>query len=83
MRNFAAVAAGLAPTWWSDKHNKHHALTNEMGVDEDIATDPFLFTWPPSPENDSPIRKVQHLTFWVPFMALFALWRIDSFFFLY
>jgi len=54
-----------------------------MGVDEDIATDPFLFTWPPSPENDSPIRKVQHLTFWVPFMALFALWRIDSFFFLY
>ena len=27
MRNFAAVAAGLAPTWWSDKHNKHHALS--------------------------------------------------------
>lgn len=22
IRNFAAVAAGLAPTWWSDKHNK-------------------------------------------------------------
>jgi fatty acid desaturase len=42
-RNFAAAAAGLGPTWWSDKHNKHHALTNEMGVDEDIATDPFLF----------------------------------------
>ena len=27
MRNFAALAAGLAPTWWSDKHNKHHALS--------------------------------------------------------
>jgi hypothetical protein len=27
MRNFAAFAAGLAPTWWSDKHNKHHALS--------------------------------------------------------
>ena len=27
MRNFAAVAAGLGPTWWSDKHNKHHALS--------------------------------------------------------
>jgi hypothetical protein len=26
-RNFAAVAAGLAPFWWSDKHNKHHALS--------------------------------------------------------
>lgn len=27
MRPFAAVAAGLGPTWWSDKHNKHHALS--------------------------------------------------------
>ena len=26
-RNFAALAAGLHPTWWSDKHNKHHALS--------------------------------------------------------
>lgn len=27
VRNFAAMAAGLAPVWWSDKHNKHHALS--------------------------------------------------------
>jgi len=78
LRNFAAVAAGLAPTWWSDKHNKHHALTNEMGVDEDIATDPFLYTWVPDPAEDSPLRKIQHLYFFVPFSALFALWRVDS-----
>lgn len=31
MRNFAAVAAGLDPIWWSDKHNKHHALS-EFGM---------------------------------------------------
>jgi len=78
LRNFAGFAAGLHPTWWSDKHNKHHALTNEMGADEDIATDPFLFQWAPSPENDSPIRKIQHLIFYIPFSMLFALWRIDS-----
>lgn len=51
---------------------------NEMGVDEDIATDPFLFQWAPSPEHDSPIRKIQHLVFWIPFSFLFALWRVDS-----
>jgi len=78
LRNFAAVAAGLLPVWWSDKHNKHHALTNEQGCDEDIATDPFLFQWAPSPENDSPIRKIQHWIFYIPFSFLFALWRIDS-----
>lgn len=78
LRNFAALAAGLLPTWWSDKHNKHHALTNEMGVDEDIATDPFLYQWPPAPENDSPLRKIQHYIFYIPFSFLFALWRFDS-----
>ena len=78
LRPFAAVAAGLGPTWWSDKHNKHHALTNEMGVDEDIATDPFIFPYVPSPEHDSPLRRVQHYTFLAVFSFLFALWRVDT-----
>jgi len=77
-RNMAAVAGGLSATWWSDKHNKHHALTNEIGVDEDIATDPFLFPYVPDPENDHPLRKIQHWIFFIPFSALFALWRIDT-----
>ena len=78
LRPASTVATGLGPTWWSDKHNKHHALTNEMGVDEDIATDPFLFPWAPDPANDSPLRKIQHLIFYIPFSFLFALWRVDT-----
>jgi len=78
LRFFCPLCAGLGITWWSDKHNKHHALTNEMGVDEDIATDPFLYSWAPDPENDSPLRKFQHIWFFVPFSALFALWRYDT-----
>ena len=49
-----------------------------MGVDEDIATDPFLFTWAPDPKHDSPLRKIQHLIFYIPFSFLFALWRVDT-----
>jgi len=78
LRFFCPLCAGLGITWWSDKHNKHHALTNEMGVDEDIATDPFLYSWAPDPEHDSPLRKFQHIWFFVPFSALFALWRYDT-----
>ncbi|CAB9508157.1 Acyl-lipid (9-3)-desaturase [Seminavis robusta] len=78
LRNFAAVAAGLLPTWWVDKHNKHHAMTNEKGVDEDIATDPFLYQWAPDPADDSPLRKIQHYSFLVAFSFMFALWRYDS-----
>lgn len=49
-----------------------------MGVDEDIATDPFLYQWAPDPENDNPLRKIQHYIFYIPFSMLFALWRVDS-----
>jgi fatty acid desaturase len=49
-----------------------------MGVDEDIATDPFLFQWAPDPANDSPLRKIQHLIFYIPFSFMFALWRVDT-----
>jgi acyl-lipid Delta6-acetylenase / acyl-lipid (9-3)-desaturase len=51
---------------------------NEQGVDEDIATDPFLYTWAPDPADDSPLRKIQHLIFPIPFSFMFALWRIDT-----
>lgn len=51
---------------------------NEMGVDEDVATDPFLFPWAPDPKYDSPLRKIQHLIFFIPFSFLFALWRVDT-----
>lgn len=32
LRNFCPLAAGLLPTWWSDKHNKHHALSKLKSV---------------------------------------------------
>jgi fatty acid desaturase len=51
---------------------------NEMGVDEDIATDPFLYQWAPDPKHDSPLRKIQHYIFYIPFSFMFALWRFDS-----
>ena len=27
------------------KHNMHHALTNEIGYDEDVALEPALYLW--------------------------------------
>lgn len=78
MRNFASLAAGMSPTWWSDKHNKHHAVPNEVGVDEDLATDPALYVYAPTTTKDSPLRKFQHFYVPIAFSWLFAIWRIDS-----
>ncbi len=68
----------MSTTWWSDKHNIHHARTNEVTVDEDIATDPALFLWAPDPKNDVPWRKYQGLYLPFPMSLLFLIWRFDS-----
>jgi len=79
MRGFGELAGGMSGTWWSDKHNMHHALTNVVGVDEDLMVDPALFLWAPSKENDNPmLRKIQHWYWALPYSSLFALWRVDS-----
>jgi fatty acid desaturase len=54
------------------------STANEMGVDEDLATDPFLFQWAPDPAQDSPLRRFQHYYFFIPFSFMFALWRVDT-----
>ena len=43
MRPFGELFGGMSTTWWSNKHNMHHALTNEVGYDEDIALEPFIY----------------------------------------
>ena len=48
MRYYGTVAAGFSPTMWSDKHNRHHALTNEMGQDEDLLLRARIQGWKPS-----------------------------------
>merc|ERR1719217_344544 len=78
MRGFRELVGGMSTTWWSMKHNMHHALTNEIGYDEDVALEPALYLWQPDPKNDSPVRKFQHLYWPIPFSVLFLYWRLDS-----
>ena len=78
MRGFAALMNGHSATWWSNKHNLHHACTNQVGVDEDIMSDPFLFLWPPDPSRDADHRSKQHLYALPVYSILFALWRYNS-----
>jgi len=78
MRPFGYFCGGMSTTWWSDKHNVHHARTNEVTIDEDIATDPALFLWAPDPKNDVPWRKFQGLYLPFPMSLLFLIWRFDS-----
>lgn len=78
LRFMGPLVGGMSPIWWSDKHNKHHALTNEIGVDEDIATDPVLYVRAPNEQSDSWFRKIQHFALPAPFSTLFLIWRFDS-----
>jgi len=79
MRGYGELVGGMSTTWWSMKHNMHHALTNEVGYDEDIALDPALHLWRPDPSRDIPwLRKWQHFFWPLPYSILFLYWRFDS-----
>merc|ERR1719454_2839363 len=78
MRGFGELVGGMSTTWWSMKHNMHHALTNEVGYDEDVALEPFIYLWQPDPKNDSPMRAQQGRTWPLAFSVLFLYWRFDS-----
>ena len=78
MRPFAGWAAGFGATMWSDKHNRHHALTNEVGQDEDLSGGPVLFLWSPDPSRDKPWRPFQPLYYLAAFAMLHVIWRVDS-----
>eukprot|EP01006_Ploeotia_vitrea_P063765 TRINITY_DN86210_c0_g1_i1.p2 TRINITY_DN86210_c0_g1~~TRINITY_DN86210_c0_g1_i1.p2 ORF type:complete len:420 (-),score=238.22 TRINITY_DN86210_c0_g1_i1:168-1427(-) len=70
---------GFSNWWWADKHNTHHLFPNMMGVDRDIANDPILHIWFPSPDKDVWFRKYQYLYFAPVYSALFLSWRWQSF----
>jgi len=78
MRGFGELVGGMSTTWWSMKHNMHHALTNEIGYDEDVALEPAIYLWQPDPKKDSWLRKYQHVYWPIPFSVLFLYWRFDS-----
>lgn len=50
----------------------------QIGYDEDVALEPAVYLWRPDPANDSPLRKLQHLYWPLPFSVLFFYWRFDS-----
>jgi len=56
-RVYSNFFVGLCRDWWAEKHNRHHLCTNEIENDEDIQTNPLLFTFKPGKTLDSWNRK--------------------------
>jgi len=70
---------GLDRGWWSNKHNTHHVLTNQVGLDPDIHNEPLLFSFVPPPALDKHYRKYQPYYAPILYCFLFISWRIQSF----
>jgi len=70
---------GFSSEWWSNKHNKHHVHTNQVGFDEDIANDPILHLYIPSEDKEFLFRPYQYLYYHMVYAFLYVSWRIQSF----
>lgn len=75
---FGCLINGFSSSWWSHKHNTHHAFPNRIGVDSDIHNDPILHLMKPSKSSDVWWRKYQHHFYMVAYAFLYASWRMQS-----
>lgn len=78
LANVYCLINGFSTQWWSSKHNTHHVHTNQMGVDLDIANDPILHLWIPTPTKDFPLRRYQYLYYHFVYSFLYVSWRLQS-----
>ena len=61
----AALVTGMAPSWWRDKHIKHHVSPNQIGHDTDIEITVFAFTREQALESWGVTRFfIRHQAFW-------------------
>jgi fatty acid desaturase len=75
---FGSVINGFSPSWWSHKHNTHHAFPNRIGVDSDVHNEPILHLWKPTKANDVWYRKFQHHFYFGAYSFLYLSWRMQS-----
>jgi len=80
------VCQGFSQTWWNDRHNTHHAITNVLDSDPDVDNLP-IFAWS---EHDIPriplfVRKhiiiYQQYYFLIFCPFLHFIWALQSIFF--
>ena len=69
----AALVTGMAPSWWRDKHIKHHVSPNQIGQDGDIEIAVFAFTRERALESWGVARFfIRHQAFWFYPMLMFT-----------
>lgn len=75
----AALVTGLAPSWWQEKHTKHHVSPNQIGHDGDIEISIFAFTPGQALESWGVARFfIRHQAFWFYPMLLLTSYSLLS-----
>ena len=59
----AGLVTGMTPSWWQNKHNKHHRNTNQLDLDGDIEVSVFAFT------EEQALKTPQHFRLFVKYQA--------------
>lgn len=69
---------GYTDDWWKARHNTHHMVTNEVGNDPDVRTEPVFHFYD---KNSGKYRKhipMQHIFFTALLGILDVFWRYES-----
>ena len=75
---YSGILCGYSPSWWAEKHNRHHLECNEVENDGDIQLMPFIWLWAPKDKQDKWHRRFQHLYFGILYSILHLKWQLDG-----
>jgi fatty acid desaturase len=64
--------------WWKARHNTHHMVTNEVGNDPDVRTEPVFHFFDANSGKDRKHMPLQHVFFTLLLGALDLFWRYES-----
>lgn len=87
MADFLGVIQGYSDIWWKLRHNTHHMVTNELGNDPDVRTEPVFHFYDQQSVSSSAPGGKKHPRAHIPFQQVFFVfllctldiyWRYES-----
>lgn len=76
--DFLGWLQGYTDAWWKARHNTHHMVTNEIGNDPDIRTEPVFHFYDAQSGKNRKHIPLQHVFFTALLGVLDVFWRYES-----
>ena len=78
MADFLGTIQGYSDIWWKLRHNTHHMVTNELGNDPDVRTEPVFHFFDKQSVDSAARGGKRHPRAHIPFQQVFFVFLLST-----